>query len=144
MEPASLPVHMHEYYNAYFHLWVDSEVKLMYTEWLTAPSALEYQEAAALFIHYLQKYKVEYWFMDSNRLGGLSLEEQRKVIQQLAPAVAASCLRKVARIIFQDADNRVMFDETVTELKNQYQATVEIQQFWTYNEAANWITVIRA
>ncbi|MGV3588811.1 MAG: hypothetical protein ACO1OF_17530 [Adhaeribacter sp.] len=144
MEPIVLPVHIHEYYNAYLHLWVDSQVKLMYTEWLHRPTIVEYEEAGILFLQYLQQYKVEYWFMDSNRLGGLSLEEQREIIQQLAPAVAVSRLKKVARIISQDAGNRVMFEETVQELKNQYLATVEIQQFWTYNEAANWITIIRA
>ncbi|KAA5538624.1 hypothetical protein [Adhaeribacter rhizoryzae] len=58
--------------------------------------------------------------MDSNRLGGLSFQEQRKVIEQLAPAVAASCLKKVARIISQDAGNRVMFEETVQEKSIAY------------------------
>ena len=142
MEPASLPEHIQELTNSYVHLWVDTNVNLMYTEWLASPSVQEYKEAAALFIQYLQKYEVEYWFMDSNRLGGLSLEEQRKVIQQLAPAIAASCLKKVARIISQDTGNRVMFDETVQELINKYQASVEIKQFWTYNEAAKWVAMI--
>ncbi|KAA5538524.1 hypothetical protein [Adhaeribacter rhizoryzae] len=144
MEPVAfaLPDHIDELTNSYLQLWVDTDVKLMYTEWLTSPSAQEYKQAAALFIHYLQKYEVEYWLMDSNRLGGLSLQEQRKVIAQLAPAVAASCLKKVARIISQDEGNRVMFEETVQELKNKYQASVEIQQFWTFNEAAKWVAMI--
>jgi len=53
------------------------------------------------------------------------------------PVVAASCLKKVARVIYQDESNRVIFDETVNKLKNKYQITVEAQQFWTLNEAAN-------
>ncbi|KAA5538965.1 hypothetical protein [Adhaeribacter rhizoryzae] len=142
MEPAALPDHIDELTNSYLQLWVDKDVKLMYTEWLTSPSVQEYEQAAALFIHYLQQHAVEYWLMDSNRLGGLSLQEQRKVIAQLAPAVAASCLKKVARIISQDAGNRVMFEETVQVLRNKYQASVEIQQFWTYNEAAKWVAMI--
>jgi hypothetical protein len=144
MEPKSLPDHIYEFTNSYMHLWVDMNVKLMYTEWLASPTVTEYRQAAALFLRNLQAYSVEYWFMDSNRLAGFSLEEQRTVIQQLAPAVAASSLKKVARIIYQDESNRAMFDETVNELKNKYQVTVEVQQFWTFNEAANWITLIRA
>ena len=54
------------------------------------------------------------------------------------PVVAASCLKKVARVIYQDESNRVIFDEIVNELKNKYQITVEAQQFWTLNEAAGW------
>ncbi|KAA5541670.1 hypothetical protein [Adhaeribacter rhizoryzae] len=53
------------------------------------------------------------------------------------PAGAASCLKKVARVIYQDESNRAIFDETVNKLKNKYQAVVEVQQFWTFNEAAN-------
>ena len=142
MEPTALPDHIHELTNTYVHLWVDTDVKLMYTEWLALPSTAEYRQAAALFLRNLQTYAVEYWVMDSNRLAGLSLAEQRRIIQQLAPAVAASCLKKVARIISQDEGNWVMFDETVHALKNQYQASVEIQQFCTYNEAAKWVAMI--
>jgi hypothetical protein len=38
--------------------------------------------------------------------------------------------------------NRVMFEETVHQLQNKYQARVEIKQFWTYNEAAKWVAMI--
>ena len=144
MEIVDLPDHIHEYTNSYLHLWVDRNVKFMYTEWLALPSATEYRKAAALFLLHLQEYEVEYWFMDSNRLVGLSLHEQKKVIKQLAPAVAASRLKKIARIISQDENNMVMFEETVSELKNKYQAVVEVKQFWNFNEAANWIMMIRA
>lgn len=144
MEPDSLPDHIHEFTNSYMHLWVDKHVKLMYTEWLATPTVAEYHQAAVLFEQNLQAYSVEYWFMDSNRLAGFSLEEQRAIIEQLAPAVAASNLKKVARIIYQDESNRAMFDETINELKNKYQVAVEVQQFWTFNEAANWVTIIRA
>jgi len=43
------------------------------------------------------------------------------------PEVATSCLKKVARVIYQDESNRVIFDETVYKLKNKYQITVEAQ-----------------
>ncbi|MBC3538994.1 hypothetical protein ACFSC6_10655 [Rufibacter sediminis] len=69
---------------------------------------------------------------------------QREIIRQLAPAVAASRLRKVARIISQDEGNRAMFGEEVRELRNRYRASVEVRQFRTYGEAANWIAAIRA
>jgi len=139
-----LPDHIYEVTNSYLHLYVDTDVKLMYTDWLSLPSSAEYREAAALFVQNLQVYAVENWVMDSNRLAGFSLAEQRQVIAQLAPTIAASSLKKVARIISQDIHNRAMFEEMVKDLKNKHQAQVEIKQFWTYNEAAHWITLILA
>jgi len=144
MEKATLPDHIYEVTNSYLHLYVDTDVKLMYTDWLSLPSSAEYREAAALFVQNLQVYAVENWVMDSNRLAGFSLAEQRQVIAQLAPTIAASSLKKVARIISQDIHNRAMFEEMVKDLKNKHQAQVEIKQFWTYNEAAHWITLILA
>jgi hypothetical protein len=114
----------------------------MYTEWLVLPNAAEYREAAALFVCNLQD-SIEYWVMDSNQLPGLSLAEQRKVIGQIAPAVAASTLKKIARIISQNEPNRVMFEKQVKELKNKYRACVEIKQFHNFHEVTDWITWIR-
>ena len=144
MEITSLPDHIKEFTTTCLHLWVDTKVKLMYTEWLALPSAAEYREAAELFVRTLQAYAVEYWVMESNQLAGFSLVEQRQVIGKIAPAIAASSLKKVARIIAQDEENRAMFEKQTTELKNKYRAVVEIQQFCTFHEVANWITWIKA
>lgn len=144
MELVSLPDHIKEFTTPYLHLWVDTKVKLLYTEWLTSPGTAEYREAAALFTQYLKDYAIIYWVMESNQLADYSLEEQRQVIRQISPAIAASSLQKVARIISHNEPNWAMFEETINELKNKYQAVVEIKQFATFNEAANWITWIPA
>ena len=144
MELVSLPEHIYEYTNSFLHLWVDTDIKLMYTEWLALPTVTEYQEAGALFVRCLQEYNVEYWLMESNRLAGLSLPEQIQVIREVAPAVAASSLKKVARIISEAEENRAMFENTIQALRNKYMSEVEINQFTSFNEAANWITIIRA
>jgi len=140
----SVPEYIYEFTNPYLHLWVDMNINLMYTEWLTLPTVMEYQDAGTLFVRCLQKYKVEYWFMESDRIIGLPLAEQIQVIQEIAPAVAASSLKKVARIISEKEDNRAMFEKTVQELKNKYQSKVKVNQFTSFNEATNWITMIRA
>jgi len=144
MEMTSVPEYIYEFTNSYLHLWVDMNINLMYTEWLTLPTVMEYQDAGALFVRCLQEYKVEYWLMESDRLIRLPFAEQIQVIQKIAPAVAASSLKKVARIISEKEDNRAMFEKTVQELKNKYQSKVKVNQFTSFNEATNWITMIRA
>ena len=138
-----MPENILEVEKEYFHLWIDLDVKLMYTEWLQKPTSQEYSEACDLFLALVRQYKVENWIADSKQLTGLPLDVQQTVIKQLTHLLVNSSLKKQARIIDKDFNSFLLFEEIFNSLKANHQWDIEIQQFITFEDAADWIGMIR-
>ena len=128
---------MHEYRNAYLHLIVDEQAGLLYSEWVRRPNSAEYREAAGVFADCLRGGGIAFWIQDTSRLGEVPAEDLRVVLWELVP-VAASSLRKLARIA-PDESNMARFLELARQAKAHLNTEIEIRQFTTYREAAEWI-----
>ena len=129
---------MHEFRNAYLHLIVDEQARLLYSEWVRRPSSVEYREGAGIFAECLRDRGIAYWIQDTSRLGEVPEEDLKAVLQELVPVVAASSLRKLARIA-SDEKSMARFLELVNQAKAKLSTEIEIQQFRTYREATEWI-----
>ena len=129
---------MHEFRNAYLHLIVDEEARLLYSEWVRRPTSSEYRQAASIFAAYLQGKGIAFWIQDTSRLGEVSAEELRAVLQELVPAAISSPLKKLARIT-SDEKNMAAFLELARKEKAGLSTDIEVQQFKTYREAAEWV-----
>jgi hypothetical protein len=138
METSPLPAGMHEFRNAYLHLIVDEQAGLLYSEWVRRPSSAEYREAAAIFAECLRDRGIEFWIQDTSRLGEVAEEDLMVVLRELVPVAASSSLRKLARIT-SDEGNMARFLELASQAKAHLNTEIEIQQFRTYREAAEWI-----
>ncbi|GAA4431716.1 hypothetical protein GCM10023188_19530 [Pontibacter saemangeumensis] len=138
METNPLPQGMHELRNAYLHLIVDEGARLLYSEWVRRPSREEYREAATIFAGYLRDSGIAFWIQDTGRLGEVPVEDLKVVLNELVPVAASSCLRKVARIT-SDEKNMATFLELARQEKARLSADIEVQQFKTYREAAEWV-----
>lgn len=133
-----MPAGMHEFRNAYLHLIVDEQARLLYSEWVRRPSGGEYREAAGIFARCLREGGIAYWIQDTSRLGEVPEEELRAVLRELVPEAAASPLRKLARIT-SDERNMASFLELARRENARLSTDIEVQQFKTYREAAEWI-----
>lgn len=129
---------MHEFRNAYLHLIIDEQARLLYSEWVRRPSSGEYREAASIFAECLRERDIEFWIQDTDRLGEVPVEDLMVVLQELVPVAAASPLRKLARIT-SDEKNMAAFLEVARQAKARLSAEIEVQHFRTYREAAEWV-----
>jgi len=133
-----LPEDMSEFRNDYLHLIIDEENRLMYSEWLRKPSSDEYREAMHVLTRYVRDKGVEFWIQDTNRLGEVPAEDLAVVLHDLIPRLASSSLKKLARIAPDDR-NLATFMEMAARMKVKLNSAIEMQQFKTYREAAEWL-----
>ncbi|MCC9169095.1 hypothetical protein [Pontibacter harenae] len=138
MDTSSLPEGMHEFQNAYLHLVVDEATRLLYSEWVQRPNSEEYREAASIFAAYLRERDIKFWIQDTNRLGEVPAQNLKEALQMLVPVAVASGLKKLARITTDDR-SMAAFMALASESKAQLKAGIEVRQFRTYREAAEWI-----
>lgn len=138
MITSPLPVGMHEFQNTYLHLLVDEEARLLYSEWIRRPSSEEYREAAGIFARHLRGKSIAYWVQDTTRLGEVSVEDLKVMLQELVSLAISSSLRKLARIN-TDENQIATFLEMARQAKSGISTELEIQHFKTYREAADWM-----
>jgi hypothetical protein len=129
---------MYEFENDCLHLMIDEEARLMYSEWLRKPTSEEYREAMRIVAGYLRDKNVEFWIQDTNRLGEVPVEDLAVIVHDLVPALSSSSLKKLARITSDDK-NLAAFMEMAARMKVKLNKAIEIQQFKTYREAAEWL-----
>lgn len=129
---------MPEFRNKYLHLIIDEEAKLMYSEWVRKPTSEEYREAASILARHFREYTIEFWLQDTNCLGKVSPDDMKIVLQELVPVAAASTLKKLARITSDD-DNMSAFLDLAKESNTELNTNVEVRQFRTFREAADWL-----
>ncbi|MHC2992160.1 hypothetical protein OB13_11375 [Pontibacter sp. HJ8] len=134
----------------YLHISIEHSTSLLYSVWLREPGLDEYKEGMKQLVECLERYPVFYWIQDSTHLAHVSLECQRQTLHQMAPSVTGSQLRKIARITARDFAYMAMFDEVVEEELNHADRNhtlgdrkIEVQQFASYEEAADWIADIK-
>jgi hypothetical protein len=133
---------IYELEKSYLNLVVDNSARLLYSEWVREPTSEEYREGAALFAECLSTMKIEYWIQDVNRLGKVSDSDLRWALQQLVSVTASSNLKKLARIS-SDESKKEHFMRLVGHIRKQYPTAIEVQQFESYREAAEWIWPMR-
>lgn len=132
------PEEMPEFRNDYLHLIIDEKARLMYSEWVRKPTSAEYRQAGSIYARFLQEKDIAYWIQDTNLLGEVPAEDLNTLLNQLVPIAAASNLKKLARIT---ADDVYMnnFMEQARKHTAQLNLAIEVQNFKTYREAAEWI-----
>ncbi|WP_018478825.1 hypothetical protein [Pontibacter roseus] len=135
----TLPKGMHEYSNSYLHLIMDEEAHLLYSEWVRKPSSLEYRESIGIIARYIREGDIYYWLQDTERLGEVTPEDFKVVLQETVPLIASSSLKKLARITPDDT-NLAAFMQLASSLQVQLNSDIQIQQFKTYREAADWLS----
>ncbi len=138
METNPLPDNLHEFHNPYLHLIVDDETKLLYSEWIRKPSREEYREAAGIFARCLQEKGIELWIQDTNLLGDVPEEDLKAVLHELVPIAATCSLKRLARITTNEK-SMAKFLELAAQAKVGLNTAIEVRQFKTYREAAEWI-----
>ncbi|WP_162055996.1 hypothetical protein [Pontibacter pamirensis] len=135
-----LPEGIYEYESPCLHVWVDSNLRLMHSEWLAAPSAGQFRAGIDLSVEWAHRMEIGSWIQDSRGLEGVSAEQQRWALGCLAQAVVNSKLRLLALVNATGTLSKAAFEE---EIKGRTGRTVETGEFKNYKDAADWIANIR-
>jgi hypothetical protein len=143
MEMYTLLEGVQEYRNPYLHVVVDKGARLLYSEWTRQPTSDEYREAASIFARFLQEEEILYWIQDVTNLQDISVVDLHWVLEVLVPIASQSTLRKLARITCNN-NNMQLFKKMAHEAQTELNADIEVRQFKSYREAAEWIEGISA
>ena len=130
---------MFEFENGYLLLWVDENIHLMYSDWKCPVTSQQYREGNELLLKLLHEKEVQNWIADSSRLGDISDEDQHWTLNSLIPAIAESNLFKLARISGEDNSSHAKFEQFALRAEPIYIGKIQVRQFITYKEAADWI-----
>ncbi|TXK22479.1 hypothetical protein FVR03_22945 [Pontibacter qinzhouensis] len=129
---------VHEYRNSFLHVVIDDGARLLYSEWTRQPTRAEYRQAAGIFAAFLNENGILYWIQDTSVLQEIAATDMRWVLEELIPLADKSCLKKIARITCNKA-NIELFKEMVRIAKAEYKLSIEVRQFKSYREAAEWV-----
>ena len=130
---------MIEFENDYLHVWIDRSIDLMHSEWLRNVSSEEYKQGNATLLKLLEKYDIKFWIADSAKLGDISLEDQEWSMLTLVPQIAGSGIKKLARIAGGDRVSYNKFETFAEKAAALYVGDMEVRQFLSYKEAADWV-----
>ncbi|MDX5482345.1 MAG: hypothetical protein LPK07_11750 [Hymenobacteraceae bacterium] len=123
----------------YLHIWVDEDVQLMYSEWLRSASSEEYRQGNKRLLAVQQKYSLPFWIADSARLGDISAEDLEWTVKELTPRVIGANIKKLARVSGEDRISYNKFEHFVEKMSRLGFGDMEVRQFTSYKEAADWI-----
>jgi hypothetical protein len=130
----------------YLNISIEESTGLLYSEWLREPQHDEYLKGMNQLAECLKRYPIIYWIQDSTHLIHIPLETQRQALRQMVPAVTNSHIKKIARIVALGFAYIAMFDQVVEEEQTKAEKmqllvdrNIEVQQFRSYQEAADWI-----
>lgn len=126
----------------YLRVWVDQEVQLMHSEWLRRVSSEEYRKGNLLLLDMLRTHGTIYWIADSAKLGEISTEDQLWTLQEAVPQIISLNLRKLARLSGDDNVSFNKFENFVKKVGGSDLGDLEVRQYITYKEAADWIAGI--
>ncbi|MBC5773944.1 hypothetical protein H8S95_07705 [Pontibacter sp. KCTC 32443] len=130
---------MFEFENNYLLLWVDKTIHLMYSDWLRPVTSEEYKEGNKILLQQLREKEVENWIADSSKLGDISKEDEKWTLKELVPKLANTNLLKLARIGGEDTGSHAKFEQFVKRADPIYIGNIQVRQFTTYKEAADWV-----
>ncbi|MEJ8758121.1 hypothetical protein WG947_14000 [Pontibacter sp. H259] len=130
---------MFEFENGYMLLWVDESIGLMFSEWKCPVTSQEYREGNELLLAMLVDKNIQNWIADSSRLGDISMEDQHWTLHELIPALARTNLTKLARVSGEDTSSHAKFEQFALRAEPMYIGRIQVRQFITYKEAADWI-----
>lgn len=130
------------YRNKYLRAWVDENLLLLYSEWLRSVSSEEYRAGTLALAGIIQEKGIKYWISEASMLGDISHDDQLWVVNTLTPMLSVSAIRKIARI---NSSNIATFlgVETAAELLGSSMQLPEMQQFWSFKDAADWMAGIK-
>lgn len=130
---------MFEFENTYLSFWVDESIGLMYSTWLRRVSSEEYREGNSILVQQLHEKQVKHWIADSSDLGDISAEDQAWTLQQFIPLLPQTSLVKLARLSGEDTASHAKFEQFVKRAEPIYIGDIQVKQFMSYKEAADWV-----
>jgi len=127
----------------YLHVWVDEQLLLMYSEWLRPVTSEEYRAGCLLLASLLQENGVIYWIAEASLVSNIVEQDQEWASKTLVPLFMSSQVKKIARINASTLASYVQEETQAYNDSSLRQNSFEFRQFWSYQEAADWIAGLR-
>lgn len=136
---------MVEFETEFLRVWIDVDVKLMFSEWLRPVNSREYREANLRLLRFLEEHRVLYWITDTSKLGAISKSDEDWTLPSFAAKLPGTALKKLARISGADKASYPKFEAFTKRAEEAVDiGSVQVRQFMTYKEAADWVGNISA
>jgi len=126
----------------YIHINVNTQKSLMHTIWLRDTSSEELRAGVLQFLQVIQQEDIYYWLLDARLLRSPSIQDQQWILKEVAPALMASNLRKLARIGNSDVFTYMTYENIAEKTFEQFLVKAAFAQFTSFDAALNWINLI--
>ncbi|WP_347159426.1 hypothetical protein [Pontibacter chitinilyticus] len=127
----------------YLNIWINEEVNLLYSEWLQPITGEGYRQEIEKLTTLLQAHTLKCGIADWSRLGDILPEDQRWTLQKVLPDIVASGVSKLARVSGEDRVSFNKFKDFMEKASFAGLGNVDIRQFMSYKEAADWVGEFR-
>ena len=127
----------------YLHVWVDEQLLLMYSEWLRPVTSQEYRTGCLLLAGLLQENGIINWITEASLVSSVIEQDLKWASKTLVPLFASSQVKKIARINASTLASYVLEETQPYNTSRPRPNSFEFRQFWSYQEAADWIAGLR-
>ncbi len=126
----------------YIRVSANEEKHLLYTIWLRDATSAELRTGVLSFLKLVETLDVWYWIVDARPLRCPSITDQHWILKEVAPALVATKLRKIARLGSNDVFSYMAYENIAEKTRLQFNATTAFAQFTAYDAALDWINLM--
>ncbi|WP_242917561.1 hypothetical protein [Pontibacter liquoris] len=126
----------------YLRIEVTRNQHLLYTTWLRQTSSEELRAGVLRFLQVIREYDIRFWIIDAHQLRSPSVADQQWILKEVSPELAASGLRKLARIGSSDVFQYIAYENIADKTHSQFLAKASFAQFTSLQAAQDWINMM--
>ncbi|RNI28255.1 hypothetical protein EFA69_19520 [Rufibacter immobilis] len=131
------PLHQDDY----LKIEIDPHVSFIYLEWLKTPQNDTFRELFRMAVSLAVDLNSEYWLSDARTIPYLDFANQNWVIREVTPLLAASKLRKYARLSSKESIDLLDIHRIYETLSSQtnFTAITKFESFTSKEAAQEWL-----
>lgn len=122
--------------NEVARIFIDTKVKSVRVEWVTAPTSKEYREVLNKGLAFLKENKFIRWIGDVRHLGAVAEEDQQWSNTIWFPEALEAGISRIGIIVSDDIFNQLSVEEIMSRVDN---AELSSHYFSSPEEAMSWI-----
>ena len=120
---------------------VDKNIKYIYVEWFTGPSAEEFRKSFFLAASIALEEKAEYWLSDARAIPFLDFADKNWVLREMTPKLLESPLKKYARLSTKESIGLLDIHRIYSALSSQQAIDfrTKFETFTSREAALEWL-----
>lgn len=120
---------------------VDAACSLMCVKWYRHPSSIEFRRLFKLLLDMAIEHELSYWLSDSLSIHYLEFSDQKWLLEEMAPIMKDSCVKKYARITTKERMALMDMSRIMKGIDQDAELakSISLEEFFCREEALDWL-----